>query len=188
MLKFIIIVLFLIALYLIWRLWVKHKLNSTIKPQRQESAKFLQNDQSDDELPEKTKMIKKMIAEERQKNDAQLEKKARIDKVMDVEEKHEEIVSNKEDQYLFDAVAKLFFEQSIQNKDINQANKIQQDLLNKMPMNTQTQITSFDFGEWSIFWHYHDQSLEYYVGRYGIFYAHVDHEGTEHKAEFKDGY
>jgi len=68
MLKFIIIVLFLIALYLIWRLWEKHKLNSTTQPQRLESAKSLKNDQSDDELPEKTKMIKKMIAEERQTN------------------------------------------------------------------------------------------------------------------------
>ena len=77
---------------------------------------------------------------------------------------------------------------AIKVKDINQAGRIQQEFLNKMPMNTQSQSGSFDFGEWSIFWSYHDQSLEYYVGRYGVFYAHVDRDGVEHKAEFKDRY
>lgn len=52
-------------------------------------------------------------------------------------------------------------------------------------MHSGTQIRQMDLGEWSIFWNFYDQSLEYYVGRYGVFYAHVDRFGEEHRHEIR---
>lgn len=186
MLKLVIFILFLFALYVLWRLVAKHKINEAFDQQKQELSRLVQNTPDEDELPEKTKIIQQMIAEERQRNQPEpiIVEEAKPDLI--VEEKIEEKPINDEDQHLFDAAAQLFFEQSIQIKDFHQANQIQHDLLSKMPMNTHSQIGAFDGGEWSVFWSYHDQSLEYYVGRYGVFYAHVDREGIEHKAEFKD--
>jgi AcrR family transcriptional regulator len=43
------------------------------------------------------------------------------------------------------------------------------------------QIRKMDLNEWSIFWSFYDQSLEYYVSRYGMFYTHIDRSGREHK-------
>lgn len=63
---------------------------------------------------------------------------------------------------------------------------IQEDVLRKMPAKTQTQIRQLDLSEWSIYWTFYDQSLEYYVGRYGVFYTHVDRFGQEHKFEIKE--
>ena len=87
---------------------------------------------------------------------------------------------------LFDDVAQLFFQHQVQIQDRNAAEQLQQDLLRKMPMHTGTQIRQMDLGEWSIFWNFYDQSLEYYVGRYGIFYAHVDRFGEEHRQEIRN--
>ncbi len=86
----------------------------------------------------------------------------------------------------FDDVSKLFFEKAIQKKELNGAEQIQFEFLNKMPTQTQSQIQHFDLGEWSIFWGYKAQSLEYYVSRYGVFYTHVDAQGIEHKLELLD--
>ena len=86
---------------------------------------------------------------------------------------------------LFDDVAQLFFQHQVQIQDRNEAEQLQQELLRKMPMHTGTQIRQMDLGEWSIFWNFYDQSLEYYVGRYGIFYAHVDRFGEEHRQEIR---
>lgn len=183
MLKIIIFILVIGVLYVLWRMVAKHKINAAFDQQRQDLSQIIQHDQDDDELPEKTKIIKQMIDEERQKTVVEPEQK--LDVVHD-QSPVVKIAVTDEDQRLFDAVAQLFFEQALQVRDFQQANKIQQDLMCKMPMNTESQASAFDFGEWSVFWHYHDQSLEYYVGRYGIFYAHVDREGIEHKAEFKD--
>ncbi len=97
--------------------------------------------------------------------------------------KVEPLALSDEEQQLFDDVAKLFFEQHIQQQDIEQAEHIQQQFLNKMPSKTDSQIGEFDLGEWCIYWNYRQQSLEYYVGKYGIFYTHVDRHGVEHKAE-----
>ena len=58
---------------------------------------------------------------------------------------------------------------------------IQQEVLNKMPAKAHTQIRYLDLGEWSIYWSFYEQSLEYYVGKYGIFISHVDRFGQEHK-------
>ena len=58
---------------------------------------------------------------------------------------------------------------------------MQSTLLVKMPAKTQTQIRKMDLNEWSIFWSFYDQSLEYYVSRYGMFYTHIDRSGREHK-------
>lgn len=186
MLKIIFFILVIGVLYALWRMVAKHKINAAFDQQRQDLSQIVQHAQDDDELPEKTKIIKQMIDEERQKTVVELvEPEQKLDVVHD-QSPVVKIAVTDEDQRLFDAVAQLFFEQALQVRDFQQANKIQQDLMCKMPMNTESQASAFDFGEWSVFWHYHDQSLEYYVGRYGIFYAHVDREGIEHKAEFKD--
>ncbi|MFW2098232.1 MULTISPECIES: hypothetical protein [unclassified Acinetobacter] len=194
MLKFILVVLFLITLYVLWRWVAKQKINAAFEEQRQALSELVQNPQEEHDLPEKTKLIKQMIAEERQKAGLTQVKEA-LSATVQVEQ--QSLVEDQyalakqitdEDQRLFDSAAQLFFEQALQTKDFSQAGHIQHDVLSKMPMNTQSQIGSFDFGEWSIFWSYHEQSLEYYVGRYGVFYAHVDHQGIEHKAEFKDRY
>ena len=95
-------------------------------------------------------------------------------------------IINEEDQRRFDDVAQLMFEKAMIKKDIACAELIQSEYLNKMPTQAQSQIGSFDLGDWSIFWNYKDQSLEYYVGRYGVFYTHIDRNGVEHKVEFKD--
>lgn len=89
-----------------------------------------------------------------------------------------------EDIKLFDDVAKLFFEKQIRKYELDAAQHIQAEFLNKMPTKTQTQIKQFDLGEWSVFWSYKHQSLEYYASRYGIFYTHVDAKGVEHKQEY----
>ncbi|MFW1849802.1 hypothetical protein ACG9XR_04345 [Acinetobacter guillouiae] len=194
MLKFILVLLFLITLYVLWRWVAKQKINAAFEEQRQALSQLVQNPQDDNDLPEKTKLIKQMIAEERQKAGSAPVKEAtsatvQVEQSTVLEEQHAPAKPvTDEDQRLFDAAAQLFFEQALQTKDFSQAGHIQHDVLSKMPMNTQSQIGSFDFGEWSVFWSYHEQSLEYYVGRYGVFYAHVDHQGVEHKAEFKDRY
>ncbi|WP_315074586.1 hypothetical protein [Acinetobacter guillouiae] len=194
MLKFILVLLFLITLYVLWRWVAKQKINAAFEEQRQALSQLVQNPQDDNDLPEKTKLIKQMIAEERQKAGSASVKEAisatvQVEQPTVLEEQHAPAKSiTDEDQRLFDAAAQLFFEQALQTKDFSQAGHIQHEVLSKMPMNTQSQIGSFDFGEWSIFWSYHEQSLEYYVGRYGVFYAHVDHQGVEYKAEFKDRY
>ncbi|MCX5466604.1 hypothetical protein [Acinetobacter nematophilus] len=192
MLKLIIVLLILITLYVLWRLVAKHKINAAFEQQRQELSRLIKNPSEENDLPEKTKLIKQMIDEERQKTSTVLATPLDVQEVQQPSitelERVEESQITDEDQRLFDAAAQLFFEQALQTKDFSQAGHIQYEVLSKMPMNTQSQVGSFDFGEWSIFWNYHDQSLEYYVGRYGVFYAHVDHQGIEHKAEFKDRY
>lgn len=192
MLKLIIVLLILITLYVLWRLVAKHKINAAFEQQRQELSRLIKNPSEENDLPEKTKLIKQMIDEERQKTSTVLAtpldvQEAQSPSITELERVEESQITD-EDQRLFDAAAQLFFEQALQTKDFSQAGHIQHEVLSKMPMNTQSQVGSFDFGEWSIFWNYHDQSLEYYVGRYGVFYAHVDHQGIEHKAEFKDRY
>lgn len=92
---------------------------------------------------------------------------------------------NEEDVRLFDDVAKLLFEKAYKKSKLDYANQIQYEFLNKMPTQTLSQINHFDLEEWSIYWSYKNQSLEYYASRYGIFYTHVDAKGVEHKREFK---
>ncbi|WP_228212243.1 hypothetical protein [Acinetobacter stercoris] len=91
-----------------------------------------------------------------------------------------------EEQRLFDDVAKIFFEEKLNNRVFKNAEQIQHHYLKNMPASTLTQIEKHDLDEWSIFWSFADQSLEYYVGRYGVFYAHVDRFGVEHKIEILD--
>lgn len=181
MMKFIFLILIIATLYILWRWVAKHKINALFDEQHKALSQLVKNEQEGDELPEKSKAIKQALDAERLKTTEDVDQLAAQVSVVEMPVKEQ-------DQRLFDEVAQLFFDQAIQVKDIQQAEKIQQEFLNKMPMNTQSQTGSFDFGEWSIFWSYHDQSLEYYVGRYGVFYAHVDREGVEHKAEFKDRY
>ena len=60
---------------------------------------------------------------------------------------------------------------------------LQASLLRKMPANSTSQIRKMDLGEWSIYWALGGQSLEYYAGKYGVFYAHVDRFGAERRQE-----
>lgn len=87
------------------------------------------------------------------------------------------------EQELFDDVASLLFQQKTDLQDPAQAEQLQQRLFYKMPGRTTTHIRRLDLGEWSIYWNFYGQSLEYYVGCYGIFYTHVDRFGQEHKLE-----
>jgi|SRR5690606_3715362 len=95
-----------------------------------------------------------------------------------------EVVIDAYELQLFDDVARLFFQAAIKVTDREQAQQLQQKWLNRMPMQTSTLIRKMDLEEWSIYWNFYDQSLEYYVGRYGIFCTHVDRHGEEHKQEY----
>ena len=178
--------IFIVAvLYLIWVLWknfAKHKINSIFHHQRQDLSNLFKDQNHADDLPEKSKQIKQHLDTERHKqavsSESDLEPSPVLAQVV-------EVIVCQEDQRLFDEVAQWFFQQEIMVREMSASGKIQHDILSKMPLSTQSQSAEFDGGEWSIFWHYHDQSLEYYVGRYGIFYAHVDREGREHKQEFR---
>ncbi|OAL78600.1 hypothetical protein AY606_09325 [Acinetobacter sp. SFB] len=90
------------------------------------------------------------------------------------------------EQQLFDDVCQIFFERHLSERNLSQAIVVQEEVLRKMPAKTQTKIRKLDLEEWSIYWTFYDQSLEYYVGRYGVFYARVDRFGEEHKFEMKD--
>jgi len=178
--KFIVLILVVATLYLIWHMTVKNKIYTNKLLRSKKQTQLVIDNDIENDLPEKSKAIKEMLDAERVKNVETIE-------ALNIESaKTEEQPVSEQDQMRFDEVAKLFFESAVQEKNINQAEKIQKDVLTKMPINTQSQCSAFDFGEWSIFWNYHEQSLEYYVGRYGIFYAHVDHQGREHKVEFKN--
>ena len=89
------------------------------------------------------------------------------------------------DQVLFDDAVQLFFEENIHTRDLDAAEDIQRNLLKKLPAKALTQIRKLDLNEWSIYWNFYDQSLEYYVGKYGVFCSHVDRYGEEHKSEYK---
>ncbi|WP_180108433.1 hypothetical protein [Acinetobacter sp. YH12147] len=101
-----------------------------------------------------------------------------------VEEVIEEVAAY--EQQLFDDVAALFLSLKVSTSDPDDATTIQQELLNKMPAKAQTQIRQLDLGEWSIYWSFYQQSLEYYVGKYGVFITHVDRLGQEHKYNHAD--
>jgi hypothetical protein len=90
------------------------------------------------------------------------------------------------EQQLFDDVCQIFFERHLTERNLSQAIGVQEGVLRKLPAKAQTRIRQLDLGEWSIYWTFYDQSLEYYVGRYGIFYTHIDRFGCEHKCEFKE--
>ena len=107
--KLIIFILFVCAVYVLWRLVAKHKINTTFDQQRQELTTLVQSTAEVDELPEKTKIIKQMIDEERQKAPVELVNEP----IEIIDEKAEKNLIAKpitdEDQQLFDAVAQLFF-------------------------------------------------------------------------------
>ncbi|NWK74731.1 hypothetical protein HYG93_10635 [Acinetobacter sp. SwsAc6] len=87
------------------------------------------------------------------------------------------------EQQLFDDVASMFCEQHYEVSTLDEAKALQAEILRKMPVTCKTQIRALDLDEYSIYWNFYEQSLEYYMGRYGVFYAHVDRLGTEHKRE-----
>lgn len=87
---------------------------------------------------------------------------------------------------LFDQIANLMFEKELKNQEFEYADQIQYEFLNKMPTQARSEIQQFSLGDWSIFWTYKAQSLEYYVSKYGVFYTHVDRNGVEHTLQLKD--
>lgn len=89
------------------------------------------------------------------------------------------------EQQLFDDVAQLLFDAKKHEILKEQATSIQEDVLKKMPIQTQTNIRNLDLEEWSIYWGFYHQSLEYYVGRYGVFITHVDRNGKEHQYSYR---
>ncbi|ATO19776.1 hypothetical protein BS636_08990 [Acinetobacter sp. LoGeW2-3] len=86
---------------------------------------------------------------------------------------------------LFDDIAKMLFKQQAIITERAQAEILQQKWLNRMPLQTNSVIRKMDLGEWSIYWNFYGQSIEYYVGRYGVFYTHVDRNGEEHRHEHR---
>jgi hypothetical protein len=85
------------------------------------------------------------------------------------------------EQQLFDDAARLFMLEPIQRVDIKDAEIIEATLLKKMPAKTQAYVRQMDLAEWSIFWTFYEQSLECYIGQYGIFFTHVDRFGQEQR-------
>ncbi len=102
------------------------------------------------------------------------------------ENEHKLPAIDQEEQRLFDEVSHFFFNEKIDNRIFKNAEQIQHHFLKNMPASTLSQIEKHDLAEWSIYWSFGEQSLEYYVGKYGIFYAHVDRFGVEHKYEKLD--
>lgn len=99
----------------------------------------------------------------------------------------EEIVGEVDayEQQLFDDVASIFLESKTHEMNKDSAQSIQENILIKMPIQTQTNIRNLDLEEWSIYWGFYHQSLEYYVGRYGVFITHVDRDGLEHQYTYR---
>ncbi len=89
-----------------------------------------------------------------------------------------------QDEMLFDAVADTFFEYQLGTFDPVQGLEIQAEVLSRLPKGTQTELRQIDSEEWAIYWTFRQLSLEFLVGRYGIFYTHVDRFGQEHRLEF----
>ncbi|WP_180048766.1 hypothetical protein [Acinetobacter sp. YH12144] len=89
------------------------------------------------------------------------------------------------EQQLFDDIAEIFFQQQYKLDSLQVAEQLQEVFLRRMPVNCKTQIRQLDLNEWSIYWSFYNQSLEYYLGRYGEFYTHVDRFGEEHKIEYR---
>lgn len=159
MLKLFIFILIIAGIFAFWHFFLKKRVNLTgLSHHRHDLSKFLKD------------------ATSPKNRDKNLEKEIVIQGIDEIE---------LEDQQLFDDVARLMFEKKMIQKNVSCAEQIQAEFLNKMPAQTQSQIGEFDLGEWCVFWTHHQQSLEYYVGRYGVFYTHVDQNGIEHKAEHK---
>ncbi|RKG29897.1 hypothetical protein [Acinetobacter tianfuensis] len=95
----------------------------------------------------------------------------------------ESCIVDEYEQQLFDDIAALFFQQDHIVKSAEAAVELQEKILQKMPVTSKTQIRHLDLDEHSIYWSFYDQSLEYYMGKYGMFYTHVDRFGAEHKKE-----
>lgn len=87
------------------------------------------------------------------------------------------------DQLRFDQVAALLFERKINLRGPEFAEELQYLVLNKMPAQCLSHINQHELGEWSIYWSYKHQSLEYFVSNYGVFYSHVDRFDREHKLQ-----
>ncbi|BFM35931.1 MULTISPECIES: hypothetical protein [Acinetobacter] len=148
MAKLLLWILLLIAVYAVWKVWFKIKINRTFQQSCQDIANIVQ-----DPITHKAPRP--------------------------VEEVVEEVAEY--EQQLFDDIAEIFLSLKVSSRDPEDAETIQQEVLNKMPAKAHTQIRQLDLGEWSIYWSFYEQSLEYFVGKYGVFITHVDRFGQEHK-------
>ena len=148
MAKLLLWILLLIAVYAVWKVWFKIKINRSFQQSCQDIANIVQ-DPITHKAPRPVREVVEEVAEY--------------------------------EQQLFDDIAEIFLSLKVSSRDPEDATAIQQELLNKMPAKAQTQIRQLDLGEWSIYWSFYQQSLEYYVGKYGVFITHVDRFGQEHK-------
>jgi hypothetical protein len=99
---------------------------------------------------------------------------------------HEQTIKDidKNEQRLFDDVVTLFINEKVAIPESIKAIQIQDHVLRKMPLQTKAFIQRNEPEDWSIYWAFSNQSLEYYVNRYGVFITHVDREGNEHKTTY----
>ena len=67
MLKIIVVIIALMILYVLWRLYGKNKTNIAFQAQNHELAQMSHLERDDLDLPEKTKLIKQIHDEQRQK-------------------------------------------------------------------------------------------------------------------------
>lgn len=112
------------------------------------------------------------------------EKRANLTEAEPVREEDSVAEVDAYEQQLFDNIAEIFMSETVMH-DIAEAEQVQAQVFRKMPVSSKTKIRKMDLDEWSIYWTFYDQSLEYYVGKYGVFYAHVDRFGEEHKHEIR---
>ncbi len=159
MLKLIVVIIVVLVLYMLWKRSFLHKINQNDDQQHREYIDLVKNNEKNHE---------KIVQNQTQQNEQNLPP------------------INEEEQRLFDEVAQFFFAEKINNRVYQNAEQIQHHFLKNMPASTLSQIEKHDLEEWSIYWGFAEQSLEYYVGKYGVFYAHVDRFGVEHKYEMLD--
>lgn len=152
MIKFLIFIVFIIAVFAFWKVFCKIKINHAFK----------------------SKYFAKLNAV-----------KVSITKVTTNTSKEIVEVVDEYEQQLFDDVASIFLESKTHEMKKDSATTIQEQILNKMPIQTQTNVRHLDLEEWSIYWGFYHQSLEYYVGRYGVFITHVDRDGLEHQYSYR---
>ena len=148
MAKLLLWILLLIAVYAVWKVWFKIKINRSFQQSCQDIANIVQ-DPITHKAPRPVREVVEEVAEY--------------------------------EQQLFDDIAEIFLSLKVSSRDPEDAETIQQEVLNKMPAKAHTQIRQLDLGEWSIYWSFYEQSLEYFVGKYGVFITHVDRFGQEHK-------
>jgi hypothetical protein len=151
MVKLLIFIVLLIAIYAFWKIILKIKINEAFQQSRNEIADLIEDEQPQ-YIPKVQNKVFEVAAYEQQ---------------------------------LFDDIATILLESDTHEMSKEHAIELQETVLRKMPLKTDTNIRNLDLEEWSIYWGFYHQSLEYYVGRYGVFITHVDRNGNEHQYTYR---